>query len=86
MVDVILSTATIFMALGVLLTMVRFFNGPGSVNRVVSFDVITIISISLIVLISHFMDRAIYLDVAIVYSLLSFLGVLVIARYLEKGL
>jgi multicomponent Na+:H+ antiporter subunit F len=29
--------------------------------------------------------RAIYLDVALVYALLSFLGVIVVARFLEKG-
>lgn len=29
-------------------------------------------------------DRVIYLDVALVYALLSFLGVIVIARYLER--
>ena len=30
--------------------------------------------------------RFIYLDVALVYGLLSFLGVLAVARYLEDGL
>jgi multicomponent Na+:H+ antiporter subunit F len=29
--------------------------------------------------------RGIYLDVAIVYALLSFLGVIVVARYIERG-
>jgi multisubunit Na+/H+ antiporter MnhF subunit len=28
----------------------------------------------------------VYLDVALVYALLSFLGVIVFARYLERGL
>ena len=30
-------------------------------------------------------DRGIYLDVAMVYALLSFLGVIVVARYIERG-
>jgi multicomponent Na+:H+ antiporter subunit F len=30
--------------------------------------------------------RHIYLDVALVYALLSFLGVIAVARYLERGL
>lgn len=86
MVDAIFSAAAIIILLSIIIALVRFFAGPHSVNRIVSFDVITIMCISLIVLIGHFTARAIYLDVAIVYSLLSFLGVLVVARYLEKGL
>ena len=49
-------------------------------------DVLTIIAIVLIALYAHIADRFVYLDVAAVYGLLSFLGVLAVARYLEKGL
>lgn len=65
---------------------VRFFRGPGVVDRVIAFDVLTIISISLIATIAHTAGRVIYLDVAIVYGLLSFLGVIIVAKYLERGL
>ncbi|MGE0053422.1 MAG: monovalent cation/H+ antiporter complex subunit F [Hyphomicrobium sp.] len=47
---------------------------------------LTVISISLIAIYAHVADRFIYLDVALVYGVLSFLGVLAIARYLERGL
>ena len=65
---------------------VRFFLGPDPVDRVIAFDVLTIISISLIALIAHNAGRIIYLDVAVVYGLLSFLGVIIVAKYLERGL
>ena len=65
---------------------VRFFRGPEVVDRVIAFDVLTIISISLIATIAHIAGRVIYLDVAIVYGLLSFLGVIIVAKYLERGL
>jgi multicomponent Na+:H+ antiporter subunit F len=45
----------------------------------------TIISISLIVFISAMAKRIIYLDVAMVYALISFIGVVAVARYLERG-
>ena len=64
----------------------RFFRGPSAVDRVIAFDVLTIISISLIAIIAHTAGRVIYLDVAIVYGLLSFPGVIIIAKYLERGL
>ena len=65
---------------------VRFFLGPNVVDRVIAFDVLTIISISLIAIIAHTAGRVIYLDVAVVYGLLSFLGVIIVAKYLERGL
>ena len=56
------------------------------VDRVVAVDMLTVVSISLIALYAHVAGRSIYLDVALVYGVLSFLAVLAIARYLERGL
>jgi len=72
--------------LSLLLTLIRLFKGPTVADRIVALDAMTIISISLIVLIAHIAQRIIYLDVAIVYGLVSFIGVVVFARYLERGL
>jgi multicomponent Na+:H+ antiporter subunit F len=44
------------------------------------------VSISLIAIYAHVAERFIYLDVALVYGVLSFLAVLAVARYLEGGL
>ena len=74
------------MVLAVLLSLFRFIKGPDITDRVISFDVMTIVSISIIALIAHFAQRIIYLDVALVYALLSFLSVVVISRYIERGL
>ncbi len=69
-----------------LLALYRFFRGPSAADRVVAFDVLTIVAITGIVLVTFTEGRAIYLDVALIYALLSFLGVIVVARYLERGL
>jgi multicomponent Na+:H+ antiporter subunit F len=69
-----------------LLALFRFLRGPSAADRVVAFDVLTIISITGIILLALLGERAVYLDVALVYALLSFLGVLVVARFLERGL
>jgi len=86
MAEMIFMVATGIVLLSLVISTIRFLAGPDTVNRVVAFDVITIISISLIALIAHYALKAIYLDVAVVYGLLSFLGVLVVARYLERGM
>ena len=69
-----------------LLAFVRFIKGPTSADRMVALDAMTISGISAIAFIAFFAGRIIYLDVALVYALLSFLGVIVIARYIEGGL
>lgn len=86
MVNTILYIAGALIIIGMLLSLWRFLKGPHIVDRVLAFDVMTVSSIALIALIAFFNDRIIYMDVALVYGLLSFTGVLVIARYIEKGL
>ncbi len=86
MVNLILQIAGGIMLLSMILSLYRFFKAGSLVDRVIAFDIMTIISISLIALITHFSGRTIYIDVALIYGLLSFLGVLIIARYLEKTL
>lgn len=79
-----LSTGLIITSL--LLILFRLVKGPSVADRIVALDAMTIISISLIVMISHLAQRIIYLDVAIVYGLVSFIGVVALARYIERGL
>jgi len=86
MAEFIMTIATYIMLLGLVLALVRFAIGPTVVDRVVAFDTLTIISLALIGVIAHLSGRAIYLDVGLVYALLSFLGVIAVARYLENGL
>ncbi len=86
MVNIILYIAGGFIALSVIFSLIRFMIGPKVADRIISFDVMTISSLSIIGLISYFSQRGIYIDVAIVYALLSFLSVIVIAKYLEKSI
>lgn len=83
MVEIFIITATLFAGIAFLLALLRFIKGPSAADRVVAFDILTVISITFIVLIALVEERGIYLDVALVYALLSFLGVISIARFLE---
>ena len=84
--DALNSFAAVLAGLAFLLAMYRFVRGPRTFDRVVAFDVMTIVSITGIVLGAVVEERVVYLDVALVYALMSFLGVIVVARYLERGL
>jgi len=84
--NLLYSAAAIIALLAMLLTLIRLLKGPTIADRVVSLDVMTIISLSLIVYIAALAERIIYFDVALVYGLISFLGIVATARYLERGL
>ena len=86
MADLLIQIATVIAMLGVIVAGVRFVLGPTPADRTVALDTLTIISISLIVLIALHTGRVIYVDVALVYGILSFIGVIAVARYLEGGL
>ena len=74
------------MLAGMLLAFIRFLKGPTCADRVVALDVMTVLGISVIAMVGLHAGRVIYLDVALVYGLLSFLGGIVVARYMERGL
>jgi multicomponent Na+:H+ antiporter subunit F len=83
-ITVVISALLIFFS--IVFGIIRLIIGPDTVDRVVAIDLLTIVTIALIALLAHQMERYIYLDVGLVYGLLSFLGVLAVARYLEKGI
>ena len=70
----------------VILALIRAIKGPTSPDRVVGVDIMVTITIALMVLLGLFFKRRIYLDVSLTYAVLSFVGVIAIARYLDKGL
>ena len=86
MAEDLLVAAAALIFLGIMFGVLRLILGRTLVDRVVAVDMLTVVSISLIALYAHVAGRFIYLDVALVYGVLSFLGVLAIARYLERGL
>jgi multicomponent Na+:H+ antiporter subunit F len=86
MADALLVLGALLMGVAFMLALYRFMVGPSVADRVVAFDTLTVIAVSAIVVTAWVEGRAIYLDVALIYALLSFLGVVVVARYMERGL
>ena len=85
MAEVIINVAAVLAGIAFLLVLWRFIKGPSPVDRIIAFDGLTIVSITGILFAALAEGRGIYLDVALVYALLSFLGVIVVARFLERG-
>jgi multicomponent Na+:H+ antiporter subunit F len=75
------------MALGILILMgmVRAILGPTAPDRLVAVDAINTLIIALLVVVGAVSGAIIYVDVAIVYAMLSFVSVLYISRYMEEN-
>ena len=68
-----------------IMAMIRVVRGPTAPDRLVGLDTINTIVIVLMVVFGAAFNEVIYIDVAIVYALLSFISTLFIAKYLEGG-
>ena len=86
MAETILQISLAISMLGILVATIRLFKGPSAADRAIALDTMTLISISTIVLVAVFAGRVIYLDAAMVYAVLSFIGVVAVARHIEGGL
>ncbi len=86
MAETILHISLVISMLGIIIATIRLFKGPSAPNRAIALDTMTLISISTIVLVALLAGRVIYLDAAMVYAVLSFIGVVAVARHIEGGL
>jgi len=76
----------VLLALGMIFSIIRFVKGPTAGDRTLALDTMTTLMVAGLVLMSAVFDRFIYADVALIYGVLGFIGVIVIARYLEGAL
>lgn len=59
--------------------------GPTAIDRVLAINIIGTKTIAIISIISFVFNETFFLDVAIVYALISFLMTIAVAKYLETG-
>jgi multicomponent Na+:H+ antiporter subunit F len=71
--------------IGIIMAGIRILKGPTAPDRIVGLDTVNTIVIVAMVMIGAIYNEIIYIDVAIVYALLSFVSTLFIAKYLQGG-
>jgi len=74
-----------FLLFCVVMAIIRVIKGPTAPDRIVGLDTINTIVIVSMIIFGVYSNSIIYIDVAIVYALLSFISTLFIAKYLEGG-
>ena len=66
------------------LAFVRIVKGPTSRDRIVALDLIASITMGFILVYSVVINKAMYFDIVIVISLISFIGTVAISTYLKQ--
>ena len=69
----------------IIIAIVRVILGPEAPSRIVGLDTINTLVVTSMVVLGAAFEEVIFIDVAIVYALLSFVTTLFIAKYIEKG-
>lgn len=70
--------------LSAILTFYRVIKGPSVPDRLVAMNSIGIMFLLVIVLLSYYYERELFIDVALVYGVLLFVNVLIMAKYIKK--
>jgi len=76
----------IIISLAGILAAVRGLLGPTASDRIVALDSLATIITAGLVILGLYFERYIYIDVALIYAVLGFVGVLTLGRYMEGGL
>ena len=71
------------LATAILLSVVRLLLGPTTPDRVVAADTLSVIATAGLVALASVFDNPIYLDIALVYGTLAFVGTVAVARAIE---
>jgi multicomponent Na+:H+ antiporter subunit F len=76
--------ALVMLATAILLAFVRVLRGPTLPDRVVAMDLVGVLVVGLIVVGAAAAREQVFLDVALVIALISFVGTVAYARFLER--
>ena len=76
---------SIVMALLILVAFIRGIVGPTSLDRNIVINIIGTKTVVIMALMSFIYDELYFIDVALVYALISFVATICVAKYLERG-
>jgi multicomponent Na+:H+ antiporter subunit F len=79
-----LAVALSLLAIAAALTFVRLAKGPTLPDRVIAIDLIGVLMVCLLVVMAGSTGQGAFLDVAMVVALISFVGTIAYARYIER--
>jgi multicomponent Na+:H+ antiporter subunit F len=83
LVQITMGIGLTLLAITILLSFIRMLRGPTLPDRVVALDMLTSVGIAITAVYAILTDQPVFLDVATVLALISFLGTIAFARYID---
>jgi multicomponent Na+:H+ antiporter subunit F len=77
--------ALVVLLISITLALVRLIKGPDAADRIIALDLISMLIIAFLVIESIYTAATSFLDVAIAYALIAFLGTVALARFLMRS-
>ena len=85
-IDLIFKGTAIIFAIFSLILVYRVIKGPNIIDRVLSADAIDILAGIIMILFGALENRAMYLDLGLIITLLVFIGTVLISKYIKGEL
>lgn len=85
MLELAIPIAFALMALALLLNLWRVVRGPDLPDRILALDTLYINALALLLLLGIRIDQTVYFEVAMVISMLGFVGTVVLSKYVLRG-
>lgn len=79
-------TSLVFVAIAFALAFLRLIRGPSLADRVVALDLMSTLTVGLIATYSIATGHAFYMRAALVLAIITVLGTIAFAQYMEKGI
>lgn len=81
----LLEYSLIFMVIAFIPCIYRVVKGPTIPDRVVALDAMTTIIVVMLGIYSYVNESVFFMDVALVLAIISFVGTITVAKYLDEG-
>jgi len=83
--SVLVMIAMGLIALAALFALFRLVFGPSTADRIVSTDALSLIATIVLIFLSQVFQSSLYLDIALIYAILSFVGIVALARTIDTN-
>lgn len=82
--DIVIYTAFIFLMMALIITLIRLLKGPTINDRIAAMDLISSIIMGIILVYAVLIQNAVYFDIPLIISLISFIGTIAVSTYLKQ--
>lgn len=85
MFNTLLILALILLSISIAFLTIRVIKGPSAADRIIAMDTIGINALAIMAILSILLRTRAFFDVILLFGILSFVGTIAFARYIEKG-